>query len=182
MPTNSKNKGNRFERAICKFFKEWSGYEFSRVPQSGGLRWKKADNITSDVVCTDDKHGRRFPFSIECKFHKEIKFEDILLDNKSKILEFWDQASGDANRAKKLPLLIMRYNNMPSGDGFLVMDGDLFKRLVGRRAIALSWRRFTIVTEELSLAVIMLHNISTIPYKEFYKAGREYRKELYNGD
>lgn len=179
MPTNSKNKGNRFERAICKFFKEWSGYEFSRVPQSGGLRWKKADNITSDVICTDDKHGRRFPFSIECKFHKEIKFEDILLDNKSKILEFWEQASGDAHRAKKIPLLIMRYNNMPSGDGFLVVDGDFYRKLVNDKAIALAWTRFTIVTETQSLVVIMLHNLKTIPYKEFYMVGRAFRKGVY---
>ena len=182
MPTNSKNKGNRFERAICKFFKDWSGYEFSRVPQSGGLRWKKADNITSDVICTDDKHGRRFPFSIECKFHKEIKFEDILLDNKSKILEFWEQATGDAHRAKKIPLLIMRYNNMPSGDGFLVVEGGFFTRAVKAGVIANEWSKFVINTQGICLVVVMLHNLATIPYKDFYKVGREYRKELYNGD
>lgn len=38
---NSKQKGSRFERSICKFFQDWTGYEFSRVPASGGLRWKK---------------------------------------------------------------------------------------------------------------------------------------------
>lgn len=179
MPTNSKNKGNRFERAICKFFKDWSGYEFSRVPQSGGLRWKKTDNITSDVICTDDKHSRRFPFSIECKFHKEIKFEDILLDNKSKILEFWKQATSDAVRAKKIPLLIMRYNNMPSGDGFLVINDNLF-RAIGKP----NWDTFTIrhAKTGYKLVVVMLHNIKSIPYQVFYKAGRTIKKELFNGD
>lgn len=38
---NSKNKGSRFERTICKWFQDWTGYEFNRVPASGGLRWKK---------------------------------------------------------------------------------------------------------------------------------------------
>ena len=50
---NSKNKGSRFERTICKWFQDWTGYEFNRVPASGGLRWKKTDNITSDISCTD---------------------------------------------------------------------------------------------------------------------------------
>ena len=111
MSGNSKNKGNRGEREVCKFWKEWTNYEFSRTPASGGLRWKKADNISSDVICTDDKHSRKFPFSIESKFYKDIRFEHILLGNKKcKILEFWDQANNDSIRAGKLPVLMMRYN------------------------------------------------------------------------
>lgn len=119
MSGNSKNKGNRGEREVCKFWKEWTNYEFSRTPASGGLRWKKADNISSDVICTDDKHSRKFPFSIESKFYKDIRFEHILLGNKKcKILEFWDQANNDSIRAGKLPVLMMRYNNMPKGEFF----------------------------------------------------------------
>ena len=57
---NSKNKGSRFERTICKWFQDWTGYEFKRVPASGALRWKKTDNITSDITCTDPKHSKRF--------------------------------------------------------------------------------------------------------------------------
>lgn len=34
MSGNSKNKGNRGEREVCKFWKEWTNYEFSRTPAS----------------------------------------------------------------------------------------------------------------------------------------------------
>lgn len=125
MKVNSKKKGNKFERDICKFFTEWTGYEFSRVPQSGGLRWKNTQSITSDVICTDDFYSRRWPFSIECKFHKEINFEHLLLSKKpSKIEEFWKQAQGDALRGNKKPLLIMRYNGMPKNEAFIVCDKE----------------------------------------------------------
>lgn len=114
MAVNSKKKGNKAERDLCKWWKDWSGLEFSRVPASGGLRWKKKDDISGDVICTDDRHSRRFPFSIESKAHKDIKFEHLILDTKNKkILEFWEQAKTDAERSNKLPILFMRYNRMP---------------------------------------------------------------------
>lgn len=50
---NSKKKGNRLELAVTQFMKEWTGYEFSRVPQSGGLRWQNRTSIAGDVICTD---------------------------------------------------------------------------------------------------------------------------------
>ena len=53
---NSKKKGNRLELAVTQFMKEWTGYEFSRVPQSGGLRWQNRTSIAGDVICTDKKH------------------------------------------------------------------------------------------------------------------------------
>ena len=81
MSTNSKNKGNRFERTIAKFFQDWTGYKFSRTPGSGG--WAKAKDSFGDLVCTDEKHSRRFPFSIECKSYQDLKFEHILLGTKS---------------------------------------------------------------------------------------------------
>ena len=109
---NSKNKGSRFERTICKWFQDWTGYEFNRVPASGGLRWKKTDNITSDITCTDPKHSKRFKLSVECKSYNDLKFEHILLGNKGcKILSFWEQASNDAIRGNKIPVLIMKYSS-----------------------------------------------------------------------
>ena len=74
MAVNSKSKGGRFERAISKWFTNWTGYEFNRVPASGGLRWKNAENITSDVACTDSKNSRKFRFSIESKSYQDLNF------------------------------------------------------------------------------------------------------------
>ena len=112
MRKNSKSKGNRFERSVCKAFQNWSGYEFSRTPASGGLRWKKADNISS--------------LSIECKSYHDIKFEHLLLGMKScKIDSFWNQANRDAERAKKIPVLIMRYNSMPKDEAFFMVNEEV---------------------------------------------------------
>lgn len=123
---NSKNKGGKFEREVAKIIQRWTGYEFSRVPSSGGLRWKKTDNISGDITCSDPEHAGKFPFSVECKFHKEINFEHILLGNKGcKVLEFWDQATSDAERCNKVPMLIMRYNGMPKGEAFVMFDKDV---------------------------------------------------------
>ena len=73
---NSRSKGARTEKALITFMEEWSGYEFSRVPASGGLRWRKTDNITGDIICSDD--GHRCLISFEVKARKEIDFEKII--------------------------------------------------------------------------------------------------------
>lgn len=167
MKVNSKNKGSRFERAICKWFSEWTGYEFSRVPASGGLRWKKTDNITSDITCTDPKHSRKFPFSIECKNYQDIKFEHTLLGNKGcKIRSFWDQAVNDANRGNKVPILVMKYNNMPKGEAFMMVDHCTGKWLSSKNKNLKYWY---IHTEDLDTYVFMLSEIKGLEYKAFYK-------------
>lgn len=180
---NSKSKGNRFEREICKFFQEWSGYEFSRVPASGGLRWKKADNIASDVICTDPKHGRRFPVNVECKSYEELKFEHILLGNKTcKILNFWDQAVGDANRAKKIPVLIMKYNNMPKGEYFFMVSKELWDTWV-KEDDNLNFTKPKMAIEMntggLVFYILMASDIKQQNYTGFYKAARKLQKKIY---
>lgn len=176
--TNSKNKGNKWERDVCKFFKEWTGYEFSRVPASGGLRWHKKDDIVSDVICTDEKHSRRFCCNIECKFYKELKFEHILLDNTScKILEFWDQAKNDANRAKKIPLLIMRYNNMPKMEAFVMISHNFMDFLRKEVGINFTHPHMRITLHEEEVSVVMLSDFKTWNYNDFYKASRKYLKD-----
>lgn len=131
MAVNSKSKGGRFERTISKWFTEWTGYEFNRVPASGGLRWKDAENISSDVACTDKKHSRKFRFSIECKSYQDLNFEHILLEKKScKILKFWKQARTDADRAKKFPMLIMKYNGMSKGEAFVILGWEVYFKCI----------------------------------------------------
>lgn len=177
MSGNSKNKGNRGEREVCKFWKEWTNYEFSRTPASGGLRWKKADNISSDVICTDDKHFRKFPFSIESKFYKDIRFEHILLGNKKcKILEFWDQANNDSIRAGKLPVLMMRYNNMPKGEFFFIVDNKVSKIINGYNKLLELPIMVVVVNKNITLNVYMASDILKLPYKEIYKKVRKLLK------
>ena len=166
---NSKNKGNRFDRAMCKFFTESTGNEFSRVPAYGGLRWKKTDNLTSDITCTDPKHSKKFPLSIECKSYSDLKFEHILLGVKScKILAFWEQAKSDAERGNKIPILIMKYNNMPRGEAFVMVDNRLIDLVLSDSG---KFKKPTMVinTKEEKLGIFMLSDISTIDYNLFYK-------------
>ena len=37
--TNSKKKGDTFERKIAKELTAWWGHQFNRSPQSGGASW-----------------------------------------------------------------------------------------------------------------------------------------------
>ena len=89
---NSKNKGNRFERKIGAWFTQWTGFKFERN-RAGSGAWHSNKDATSDLTCTDEKHAHRCKISIECKNYKDIKFEHVLLGNKTcDILRFWEQA------------------------------------------------------------------------------------------
>lgn len=123
---NSRSKGKRGEKKAREVLTEWTGLEFAGVPASGGLRWKKAENISGDIVCTDALH--RFDFSIEVKNYADINFEHLLMpDVQSEILGFWKQCKDDAARGKKLPLLMMRYDGMKSNLFFVVIKEIHFK-------------------------------------------------------
>lgn len=120
---NSKRKGNRFERAVSKWLTEWTKYKFQRVPMSGANHFNR--ELASDIMCSDPKHQFKCKISVECKSYKDIKFEHILLGNKScDIVKFWAQAKRDANRAHKVPILCMRYNAMPKNDFFFVISAE----------------------------------------------------------
>lgn len=174
---NSRTKGNKFERDVAKWFQKWTGYEFGRVPSSGGLRWKKTDNITGDITCTDDKHSRRFPYSIECKFYNELKFEHILLGNKScKIMGFWEQCKSDAARANKVPMLIMRYNQMPKEEYFIMLPNNLYERLC--EPLRNIGRSMTLYLEDEMVHVIMATSLIQVDYQILYKAARAINKKV----
>lgn len=129
MAINSKKKGNRNERLGTKLWSKWTGWEFSRVPASGGLRWKKTDDITGDIICTE-KGVYNFKFSIEMKFHKDIEFNYLLLGKKKNpVMKFWEQCKKDASRADKIPILFMRYNGMPKDTYFVVISHETFKKI-----------------------------------------------------
>lgn len=162
MAINSKHKGNKYEREIAKWLSDWTGYEFNRVPQSGGLRWKKADNITSDVICTDPDHVNKFPFSIECKSYKEIDFSHVILEKKTSVVDkFWDQAKSDAERGGKLPLLFMKYNRMSKGVYFVVTDISL--------PIPLE-PSMTIKTSKININVYLSTNLIKVKYRKVLRA------------
>ena len=123
---NSRSKGNRNERRACDLLKKWTRKKFARTPSSGGLSWKKT-NAKGDVVCI--KEGHYFPFCVEVKAHREINFSHLLYDVDCKIMEFWDQCCHDAKEAKKVPMLLMRYNGLPAELFFLAVPTNFYQTL-----------------------------------------------------
>jgi hypothetical protein len=104
---NSKRKGNKNELRLAKMISAWTGSEFTRVPQSGGLRWSNTQNICGDIISTSPTFV--FPFVIETKHYKDIPLKGSLRAN-SIVYKFWKQVCRDAERANRLPMLILRAN------------------------------------------------------------------------
>lgn len=177
---NSRTKGSKNERDICKWWEKWTGYEFSRVPSSGGLRWGRTTDTTGDIICSDQKHYLRFPFSIECKSYKDINFEHLILDVKNvMILEFWDQAKSDASRGKKLPILMMRYNNMKKGEYFMILNQVLGNLVIKNiDPIQLHSIDRMVVTSKGEVIYILRASdvLANVKYRDLYLASRKILK------
>lgn len=172
MGINSRNKGNKNERNLAKLFELWSGKKFSRTPSSGGLRWKNSQTA-GDIVCTTE--GHLFPFSIEAKNHREINFEHLLYIDNPKILEFWQQCVEDSQRAdlKKIPILFMRYNGLPSDFHFVALETKVWSIIVEH--LPQKHRRLVYHGGNLHLTIIR----STTLFKSSYK---EIRNDLKASD
>jgi len=173
MNMNSKKKGNRYERSVAKWFTDWSGYKFERNRAGSGAWWTNKD-ASSDITCTDEKHAHRCKISIECKFYKDIKFEHILFDKKGQsIIKFWSQAVRDSERVGKVPILCMRYNSMPKGDFFFVIDGILAKAFVK----VLSENHITLSIPGYSLLVFMASKVKKLSsYDDLHREVKKYIK------
>lgn len=165
---NSKRKGNKFERVVAKWLTEWTNYKFERN-RAGSGAWHSNRDAVSDITCTDPKHAHRCKISVECKTYKDIKFEHVLLGNKSgDILKFWQQATKDAKRSGRVPILCMRYNSMPKNDFFFIFDDmylEAFSNLQRENSILLH-----IKEGNYSLRVYMASSIKKyVEYKKVHK-------------
>lgn len=166
---NGKRKGNKNERELTKWFTDWTGLEFQRVPQSGGLRWNNRDNIVGDIICTDEKKGRRFPFTIETKFHKDINFQHLLIDVKgNKIIEFWNQSKSDGEATGKIPLLFMRINGMPKQTWFTVMSFELYIEFFDKYRKN-HHKHLTLISEEYKLVIMLSTHLIEFPIEKIIK-------------
>lgn len=145
MAVNSRAKGSKAERELCKWFEKWTGFKFTRVPASGGLRWKNTNATSGDIICDNERHGRRFQFSVENKSYKDIHFEHLILGNKRiKISEFWGQANADATRSNKIPILFMRYNGMAKNTYFVCITVQLYNLIPLNQSLEFEYNRFNI--------------------------------------
>jgi len=171
--TDSRKKGSRNERNVAKLMEDWTGYEFARTPQSGGLHWKK-QHTTGDIVCIDDLHGRRFRFSIECKFHEELDLlhliDDTIGKKSNKIISFWEQTEGDARQAKRLPLLFMRRNGMRAGMHFVVMSTNFWLLILSAlEPWAIKYGVFHYTSSDHSFTIMNSEDLVATDYRIIHK-------------
>ena len=133
---NGKQKGNKFEREIANIFSErfaaYTGIEqsFRRNPDSGsffgGKNVARAEThdtdwaVYGDLICP-----KAFRFVVECKnYKKPPTFKSLIDDNISEWDGWLEQVRADARACGKYPLLIIKYNNVPT---FVLVDWSVLK-------------------------------------------------------
>jgi len=140
----SRNKGRNFELDVAKLFTAWAGSEFRRVPLSGG--WQSSKVVTGDIFLVaeyeaasiGDEPRVRFPFSVECKKQEGWDFAQLFSDSeKCPLRLFWAQATSDARKLKKLPVIIFSRNYLPI---FIIIGTKTVNSLV--RLTGGTWRDF----------------------------------------
>lgn len=176
MAVNGKKKGSKNERTLSKYWENWSGFEFNRVPASGGLRWGNTQNITGDIIITDERQSRRFPFSIEAKSYNDFRFEHLILGNKKvKILEFWEQCKEDAVRGKKVPILFARYNGMAASTWFTIITYDVYKIWVSEGG-SLTNPSVLLQLGDEQLVIMNSNDLCSVSYQAFVKQIKIYNR------
>lgn len=187
---NSKRKGSKNEREVAKILQDWTGYEFARTPQSGGLHWKKK-HTSGDIVCIDDKHGTRFSFSVECKFHEDFSILPLItgaIGKKSlKILDFWDQSNNDAISVEKVPIVFMRKNGMKKDLHFVILSQYFFniwlkeleKTSTGGWLSKNGIISYSNPASSLHITILNSEDLMSTDYIYFHKAARKLIRQRY---
>jgi hypothetical protein len=113
------SKGSEFERKIAK--------DIVKAFKSFGVKqrecWRSVLSGGHAIACGDLEMSERllqlFPYAIECKFYKKIRWENFLLNNwTSKEMKWLLQAKAGADKASKegyslQALLVMKANHTP---------------------------------------------------------------------
>jgi len=107
-------KGAAFERLIAKqIVKAFKGFGMRqrdcwRSVLSGGHSMSSGDLEMSSAM------EKLFPYSVECKFRKKIRWEHFLMKKKSEESSWVDQTVESARKRKGLiPILVMKANHQP---------------------------------------------------------------------
>jgi hypothetical protein len=126
-PVNGKAKGSGFELNISKLLgKALAPIQFKRSQGSGnvvgGLNVKHVEKFSKEIlrvfvgdVCpiNESECEKKFRFVVECKFYKERENITAILNGKSSIYAWMNEARVDAAKLDLEPILIFKYNNTP---------------------------------------------------------------------
>lgn len=118
---NSKAKGNANERVACKFMEEWTGIEFQRVANSGGIH-NMSPWLAGDIAPVLIEDLVDFKVIIETKHLKYLGCLDGTRRN-SRIQKIFDQCVTDAARIspEHKSLCLLRQNRMTVGSYIVVV-------------------------------------------------------------
>lgn len=112
---DSKGKGNRVERSLCKMFSDRFGREFTRSVGSGN-RWgqvgsmcQSARHVFSGDICVPDG----FLWTLECKGGYDSGMDPLPCSTGAVIDGFIEQASADATRSGRRPMVVWKRNRRP---------------------------------------------------------------------
>lgn len=117
---DSKKKGNKGELDFCKIMnKRFKTHHFIRTPSSGALvggsNYQKRLGLDEDLIAalaSDIMVPKKFNFSVEHKSYSSdnttLNVYDLLFKNNNSILEWWQQCTTDAKKAKKNPMLVIK--------------------------------------------------------------------------
>ncbi len=121
----AREKGNKWERDVCKVFQTLWQCEFRRSPRSGG--WDKRV-APGDIIAINPDAG--FPLSVECKAQEGWSLDDMLFrPDKGTLPGFLRQAWGDALGAGLAPVLVAKRNFQPP---LIFMPSEVRELLLAR--------------------------------------------------
>jgi hypothetical protein len=109
-----KAKGSAFERQIAKDIVK----AFSKQGITQRDCWRSINSGGHVIACGDlemsEKLMAMFPYSVECKFRKKIKWQNFMLAGHTEESDWFLQARAGALKIKGLdPLLVMKENFGP---------------------------------------------------------------------
>lgn len=127
---NSRRKGATFECQVAKAIAAWWGCAVRRTPLSGG--WGAAITAGDTILLPPEKDDPEFetkfrryrdwPFSVECKHHKDFTIDALFTSpEKSPLGKFISQCKRAASKEKRMPLLVAKKNY---GEAFAFLISD----------------------------------------------------------
>lgn len=180
MASTGTEKGNRGQRKAVGVLVKWARKRFKSSSQFGGGGYN-LDPHKGDILC--DTEGHYFPFCVEVKNYRDINFCQLLVPGLKgiKILEFWDQCLGDAKRNKKVPMLMMRFDNLPADFFFVVLTQEYAKLLHTEGLLPEGFRslRYHNYKNGRALMIFDSYQFFKSNYKEVKAYTKKYLKILY---
>jgi len=100
---DSRQKGARGEYLVRDMLREFTGYQFERIPASGALHYLKGD------LYVPHKENR---FCIEVKNYKETPLTDKIFTQPktNNLIQWWRKIRNQANSMEQEPLLFYKYD------------------------------------------------------------------------